>query len=223
MPVLSLACVVVAQMARMTRAAIIDELDRPYVEMARLKGVSPTRLVLRHALPNAIGPIVNAMALSLSYLLGGDHRVETIFNYPGLASLMVNAVTTRDMPLLQACAMIFCAAYLLLVLTADVAAILANPRLRHDERERALPSPRAAGAVAAARSWLALVGFWLVLAVIGPCVAPHPPGAGRRSRRVQPGSSAAFPLGSDYLGRDVLSRLLVGRALHRRRRRWRRR
>ena len=81
-------------------------------------------------MPNAIAPIVNAMALSLSYLLGGAVIVETIFNYPGLASLMVNAVTSRDMPLLQACAMIFCAAYLILMLIADVTAILANPRLR---------------------------------------------------------------------------------------------
>lgn len=131
MPVMSLGVIVVAQMARMIRAAIIAELDRPYVEMARLKGVPPAALIFRHVLPNAIGPIVNAMALSLSYLFGGAIIVETIFSYPGLASLMVNAVTSRDMPLLQACAMIFCATYLLLVLIADTVAILANPRLRH--------------------------------------------------------------------------------------------
>jgi len=130
MPVMALCVVVVAQMARMTRAAVIDQLGQPYVEMALLKGFHPARIVIRHVLPNAIAPIVNAMALSLSYLLGGAIIVETIFNYPGLASLMVNAVTSRDMPLLQACAMIFCAAYLLLVLIADVVAILANPRLR---------------------------------------------------------------------------------------------
>lgn len=130
MPILALSVVVIAQMARMTRAAVIDQMDRPYVEMAMLKGVHPVQIVLRHIMPNAIAPIVNAMALSLSYLLGGAVIVETIFNYPGLASLMVNAVTSRDMPLLQACAMIFCAAYLLLMLIADVTAILANPRLR---------------------------------------------------------------------------------------------
>ncbi len=130
MPITSLCVVVVAQMARMTRAAVIDQLDRPYVEMAVLKGLSPARIVIAHVVPNAIGPIVNAMALSLSYLLGGAIIVETIFNYPGLASLMVNAVTSRDMPLLQACAMIFCAVYLLLMLVADVTAIVANPRLR---------------------------------------------------------------------------------------------
>jgi peptide/nickel transport system permease protein len=131
LPVITLSFVVVAQMARMTRAAMIDQLRQPYAEMALLKGLSPTRIALAHALPNAAGPIVNAVALSLSYLLGGAIIVETIFNYPGIASLMVDAVTSRDMPLLQACAMIFCAAYLLLVLFADVCAILANPRLRH--------------------------------------------------------------------------------------------
>jgi peptide/nickel transport system permease protein len=131
MPIGALCVVVTAQMARMTRAAVIDQLDRPYVEMALLKGVRPARIVVGHVLPNAIGPIVNACALSLSYLLGGAIIVETIFNYPGLASLMVNAVTSRDMPLLQACAMIFCTVYLLLMLVADVTAILANPRLRN--------------------------------------------------------------------------------------------
>ena len=130
MPVIVLGVGVIAQLGRMIRAAIISELDRPYVEMARLKGVLPTRLIFRHVLPNAVGPIVNAMALSLSYLFGGAIIVETIFSYPGLASLMVNAVTSRDMPLLQACAMIFCGTYLFLVLIADMVAILANPRLR---------------------------------------------------------------------------------------------
>jgi len=130
LPILSLAAVVIAQMARMTRAAVADQLDRPYVEMALLKGVPYPRIILFHVMPNAVGPVVNAIALSLSFLMGGAIIVETIFNFPGLASLMVNAVTSRDMPLLQACAMIFCAAYLALMLIADVIAILANPRLR---------------------------------------------------------------------------------------------
>jgi peptide/nickel transport system permease protein len=130
MPVMTLSFVVIAQMARMSRAALLTTLSSSYVEMAVLKGARPARVVLRHALPNAIGPIVNAVALSLSFLLGGVIIVETIFNYPGLAKLMVDAVATRDMPLLQACAMIFCFAYLLLVLLADICAILSNPRLR---------------------------------------------------------------------------------------------
>jgi len=131
MPVFSLCCVIIAQMMRMTRAAVIDQLEAPYIEMVRLKGASPMRMVLIHALPNGVGPIANAVALSLSYLLGGVIIIETIFNYPGIAKLMVDAVTQRDMPLVQACTMIFCAGYLILVTTADVFGILANPRLRH--------------------------------------------------------------------------------------------
>lgn len=130
MPVLTLCAVVIAQMARMTRAAVIEQLGSSYVEMAMLKGASPARVVLRHALPNAIGPIANAIALSLSYLLGGVIVVETIFNYPGLASLMVDAVSNRDFPLVQACTLLFCLGYLVLVLLADLCAIISNPRLR---------------------------------------------------------------------------------------------
>ena len=131
LPVMTLTFVIIAQMARMTRAALVDVLSSSYVEMARLKGASRSRIVLQHALPNAIGPIANAIAFSLSFLLGGVIIVETIFNYPGIAKLMVDGVSTRDLPLVQACAMLFCGAYLLLVTFADVAAILANPRLRH--------------------------------------------------------------------------------------------
>lgn len=130
LPVMTLTFVVVAQMARMTRAALVDVLSSSYVEMARLKGAGPIRIVVWHALPNAIGPIANAVAFSLSFLLGGVIIVETIFSYPGIAKLMVDGVATRDLPLVQACAMLFCGAYLVLVTAADVAAILANPRLR---------------------------------------------------------------------------------------------
>ncbi len=130
MPVITLSFVISAQMIRMTRAAVIETLSAPYVEMALLKGASPSRIVLRHALPNALGPIVNAVALSLSYLLGGVIIVETIFNYPGIAKLMLDAVSTRDLPLIQSCAMIFCLAYLLLITIADLVAIISNPRLR---------------------------------------------------------------------------------------------
>ena len=131
MPVMTLCCVMVAQMMRMTRAAVIDQLKAPYIEMVLLKGATPMRMVLAHALPNAIGPIANAVAMTLSYLLGGVIIVETIFNYPGVASLMVDGVTQRDMPLVQSCAMLFCAAYLALVSLADIVSIVANPRLRY--------------------------------------------------------------------------------------------
>jgi peptide/nickel transport system permease protein len=131
LPVLTLCLGVMAQMTRMTRAALIGALDSSYVEMARLKGIGAPRIVLRHALPNAAGPIANAAALSLSSLLGGVIIVEVIFNYPGLAKLMVDAVATRDMPLIQSCAVLFCAGYMVLVLLADICSIVSNPRLRH--------------------------------------------------------------------------------------------
>ncbi|ABC94242.1 probable oligopeptide ABC transporter, permease protein (plasmid) [Rhizobium etli CFN 42] len=130
MPVITLTFGVSAQMIRMTRAAVIETLNTPYAEMALLKGASRSRIVLKHALPNALGPIVNAVALSLSYLLGGVIIVETIFNYPGIAKLMVDAVATRDLPLVQTCAMVFCVGYLILITLADIVAILSNPRLR---------------------------------------------------------------------------------------------
>ena len=130
LPVLTLSLAVIAQMTRMTRAALVGVLDSSYVEMARLKGLSPARIVFHHALPNAAGPIANAAALSLSSLLGGVIIVEVVFNYPGLAKLMVDAVSTRDMPLIQACAILFCAGYMVLVLLADICSILSNPRLR---------------------------------------------------------------------------------------------
>ncbi len=130
MPVITLSFVISAQMIRMTRAAVLETINTPYVEMALLKGASRVRMVLVHALPNALGPIVNAVALSLSYLLGGVIIVETIFNYPGIAKLMLDAVSTRDLPLIQTCAMIFCLGYLILITVADLIAIMSNPRLR---------------------------------------------------------------------------------------------
>jgi len=130
LPVLTLCCVLVAQMARMTRAAIINQLDSPYLEMALLKGVSPLRAVLRHALPNAVGPIANAISLRLSYLFGGVIIIETIFSYPGLASQLVDAVSNRDLPVVQLCVMLFAACYLVLLLAADILTIAFNPKWR---------------------------------------------------------------------------------------------
>jgi len=131
MPILTLVIVVSAQMIRMTRAGILNVMSSPYIEMAILKGVPRRRIILRHALLNAIGPIVNVIALNLAYLVSGVVVVETIFAYPGLAKLMIDGVQTRDLPLVQACAMIFCGTYVILILVADVASILSNPRLRH--------------------------------------------------------------------------------------------
>jgi peptide/nickel transport system permease protein len=130
MPLFTLVIVVSAQMIRMTRAGILNVMNSPYIEMAILKGVPRKRIILRHAFFNAIGPIVNVIALNLAYLVSGVVIVETIFSYPGLAKLMIDAVQTRDLPLVQACAMIFCGVYVVLIILADVASILSNPRLR---------------------------------------------------------------------------------------------
>ena len=130
LPIVVLVIVISAQMIRMTRAGILNVLHSPYIEMAILKGVPRARIILRHALFNAIGPIVNVIALNLAYLVSGVVIIETIFAYPGLAKLMIDGVQTRDLPLVQACAMIFCGTYVVLILTADIASILSNPRLR---------------------------------------------------------------------------------------------
>lgn len=131
LPALTLTLVVTAHMMRMTRAAIINLLASPYIEMARLKGVKPMRVILRHALPNALAPIITVVALNLAYLITGVVVVEVVFVYPGLGQLMVDSVSKRDIPVVQAVALIFAAAYVLLNLTADVLSTLSNPRLIH--------------------------------------------------------------------------------------------
>jgi len=131
LPALTLTLVIVAHMMRMTRAAIINLLASPYIEMARLKGVSKSNVIIRHALPNAWAPIVNVIAFNLAYLVVGVVVVEVVFVYPGVGQLMVDAVTTRDIPVVQACALIFAATYILLNLFADIVSIVTNPRLLH--------------------------------------------------------------------------------------------
>lgn len=131
LPIFTLVIAISGQMIRMTRASLLNVMTTPYIEMAILKGVPRKRIVLRHALLNAIGPIINVIVLNLAYLVSGVVIVETIFTYPGLAKLMIDGVQTRDLPLVQACAMIFCTTYIILILLADIAAIMFNPRLRH--------------------------------------------------------------------------------------------
>ncbi|WP_413870499.1 ABC transporter permease [Albidovulum sp.] len=131
LPAVTLTLVVTAHMMRMTRAAIINLLASPYIEMARLKGMSPTRVILKHAVPNALAPIITVVALNLAYLITGVVVVEVVFVYPGLGQLMVDSVAKRDFPVVQAVALIFAAAYVLLNLTADVLSTLSNPRLIH--------------------------------------------------------------------------------------------
>ena len=131
LPSLTLTLVGTAHMMRMTRASIINLMASPYIEMARLKGASPSRTVLRHALPNAVAPIVNVVALNLGYLITGVVIVEVIFVYPGLGQLLVDSVTRRDLPVVQAACLIFAGTFIILNLIADVVAIVSNPRLLH--------------------------------------------------------------------------------------------
>ena len=131
LPALTLVLVVTAHMMRMTRAAIINLLASPYIEMAKLKGTPPWKVIVRHALPNAWAPIINVVALNLAYLITGVVLVEVVFVYPGIGQLLVDAVAKRDFPIVQACCLIFAATFILLNLAADVGSILTNPRLRH--------------------------------------------------------------------------------------------
>tara|TARA_B100001964_G_scaffold169244_1_gene186099 strand:- start:47 stop:1003 length:957 start_codon:yes stop_codon:yes gene_type:complete len=129
LPAASLTLVVVAHMMRMTRTSIINLLSSPYIEMARLKGIKPLRIITRHALPNALAPIVNVIAINLAYLVVGVVIVEVVFVYPGLGQLLVDSVSKRDVPVVQACSMIFASVYILLNLSADIISIVTNPRL----------------------------------------------------------------------------------------------
>jgi peptide/nickel transport system permease protein len=131
LPALTLVLVTVAQMMRMTRTAVLSVMDQAYVETAYLKGLRTKRVVTKHALPNAAAPIVNVVAFNIAYLITGVVLVEAVFNYNGLGRFMVDAVSKRDLPLVQAAALVFGAAYVILNIIADVAAIALNPRLRH--------------------------------------------------------------------------------------------
>ncbi|MCV6548654.1 MAG: ABC transporter permease [Cohaesibacter sp.] len=131
LPALTLTLVVTAHMMRMTRAAIINLLASPYIEMARLKGMSQARVIVKHALPNALAPIINVIALNLAYLVTGVVLVEVVFVYPGLGQLLVDSVANRDITVVQASCLIFAGVYILLNLLADILSIATNPRLMH--------------------------------------------------------------------------------------------
>lgn len=131
LPALTLTLVSVAHMMRMTRATVISVMTAPYIEMAQLKGIRNWRIVVQHALPNVLSPIINIVVLNLAYLVVGVVVVEKVFDYPGLGNYMVDAVSKRDVPAVQACGLIFAMVYVGLNMTADILAILSNPRLRH--------------------------------------------------------------------------------------------
>ena len=130
LPAVTLTLLVTAHMLRMTRASVLSIMSQPYIEMAFLKGLSRTRVIVKHALPNAAGPIIAVVALNLAYLIVGVVVIEVVFVYPGIGQLMVDAVTKRDLPVVQACGLVFAAAFVILNTIADIGAILVNPRLR---------------------------------------------------------------------------------------------
>jgi peptide/nickel transport system permease protein len=129
LPALTLAIVMAVYAVRMLRDNLIEVLDSEYVKMAELKGLSPRRVLLRHALPNALVPTLNVTALNLAYLVGGVVVVEKVFSYPGFGSLLVDSLQLRDLPVIEVTVMIAALVYVAANLVADIAAILLNPRL----------------------------------------------------------------------------------------------
>ena len=130
-PVLVLVLVVLGHMMRMTRAAILNVMQSAYIETAELKGLRPITVIARHAFPNAIAPVVNVVMLNMAYLIVGVVVVEVVFVFPGMGQYLVDHVTKRDVPVVQACGLVFAAVYIGLNMVADIVSILSNPRLRH--------------------------------------------------------------------------------------------
>jgi peptide/nickel transport system permease protein len=130
LPVVTLVLAALAPTARMVRGSVMEVLDRPYIQMARLKGIGERAVLRRHVLPNALVPTVQVIALSMAWLLGGIVVVEFVFQYPGIGQALVSAVSERDVPTVQALGVIVAAAYVVLNLAADVTTILLTPRLR---------------------------------------------------------------------------------------------
>jgi peptide/nickel transport system permease protein len=130
LPVATLVIVIVPYLLRMMRASMIEALESDYVEMARLKGVPEWRVVLVHALPNAIAPTIQVIGLNFLYLAGGIVIVEDVFNFPGIGQALVDAVTDRDIPVIQFIVLVLAAFYVVMNILTDVIALLATPRRR---------------------------------------------------------------------------------------------
>src|SRR5262245_28870705 len=130
LPTLTLVIVVCPYIARIMRASMVEVLESDFVEMARLKGMQERHVLWRHAVPNAIAPAIQVIALNLAYLAGGIVVVEFVFGFPGIGSALVDAVANRDLPIVQALALLIAGVYVLLNLIADIATILVSPRLR---------------------------------------------------------------------------------------------
>ena len=131
LPVAVLTLAVLAHMMRMTRAAILNVMQAAYIETAELKGLGALKIIYRHALPNALAPIINVVMLNLAFLVVGVVVVEVIFVYPGMGQYLVDHVAKRDVPVVQACGLVFATVYIGMNMLADIAGVIANPRLRH--------------------------------------------------------------------------------------------
>lgn len=130
LPALTLTMLVAAHMLRMTRSSVLSIMSQPYIEMAFLKGLPRSRVIVHHALPNAAAPIIAVIALNLAYLIVGVVVIEVVFVYPGVGQYMVDGVSKRDLPVVQACGLVFASAFIVLNTLADILSILVNPRLR---------------------------------------------------------------------------------------------
>jgi peptide/nickel transport system permease protein len=130
LPALTLCLVVIPYVSRVMRGSMIEVLESDYITMARLKGISERRVIWRHAVPNAIAPAIQAVALALAYMAGGIVVIEFVFNYPGIGTALVDGVRNRDMPVVQFIVMLIAALYVLLNLAADLATIVVTPKLR---------------------------------------------------------------------------------------------
>jgi peptide/nickel transport system permease protein len=130
LPTLTLVLAVTPYVARIMRASMIEVLESDYVEMARLKGLPERVVITRHALPNALGPTFQVIALNLAYLAGGIIVVEYVFNYAGIGGALRDAVANHDLPVIQALAMLIAGLYVVLNLLADIATIMVTPKLR---------------------------------------------------------------------------------------------
>lgn len=125
-----LTLVMVAHIMRMVRSSVIDVMSSDYVQMAQLKGVPHWQVVFRHALPSALLPAINVVALTVAWLLGGVVVVEVVFNYPGLGRMMIDAISDRDLPVIQAITLLVAATYVVINLIADLLTLLLNPQQR---------------------------------------------------------------------------------------------
>lgn len=130
LPVIVLTLVMTAHILRTVRSSVIEAMASDYAQMATLKGVPYWRIVFRHVLPNALLPVINVVALTIAWLLGGVVVIESVFNYPGLGRMMIDSISDRDLPVTQAIALIIASVYVAVNLTADILTMMANPRLR---------------------------------------------------------------------------------------------